>query len=223
MRLKKDLVSSSLHSSSFSCSRCAVSATILRTLLPSGITIGSIPKLTFGINEVIARLLSILRSERIRCSFTVWQADEHFLTWCCYSQFYRQLIPQRQHGDTTQYSIHNSQTALQLPSVTTSNSSLHSLRSPCLMILTHLFEFYLVKWTSSRMKFSIHCSSGGRYLLTSDCTQATSLLPGTYHFSCMSCGFPGLPQSCNHNTLIHITEVGTNENIGYSIHTLMGR
>ena len=217
------MVSSSLHSSSFSCSLCAVSATILRTLLPSGIMIGSIPKLTFGINEVISRLHSILQSERTRCSFTAWQADEHFLTWCCYSQFDRQLIPQRQHGDTTQYSIHNSQTALQLPPVTTPYSSVHSLSSLCSMILTHLPEFYLVSWTSSQMKFSIHCSSGGRYLLTSDCTHATSVLPGTYHFSCMSCGFPGLPQSCKHNTLIHITEVGTNENNGYGIHTLMGR
>lgn len=131
MRLKKDFVSSSLHSSSFSCSRCAVSATVLRTLLPSGITIGSTPKLTFGINEVIARLLSILRSERTRCSFTAWQADVHFLTWCRYLQFDRQLIPERQHGDTTQYSIHNSQTALQLPPVTMPYSSVHSLSSLC--------------------------------------------------------------------------------------------
>lgn len=137
MRLKKDLVSSSLHSSSFSCSRCAVSATVLRTLLPSGITIGSTPKLIFGINEVIARLLSILQSERTWwsertwCSFTAWHSDEHFLTWCCYSQFDRQLIPQRQHGDTTQHSIHNSETALQLPPVTMRYSSVHGLSSLC--------------------------------------------------------------------------------------------
>jgi hypothetical protein len=74
---------------------------------------------------------------------------------------------------------------------------------------TNLHEFYLVSWTSSRMKFSIHCNSWGKYLLTSDCTQATSLGPGTYHFSCMSYGFPGLPQSCQHNKLMHMTEVGT--------------
>lgn len=70
------------------------------------------------------------------------------------------------------------------PCNNTQTVSLHSLQTS-LIVISLWFAIYLVSWSSSLMNFSIRCSSGGRYLLMSDCTQATSLLPGTYHFSCM--------------------------------------
>lgn len=116
MRLKKDLVSSSLQSSSFSCSRFIVSATCFRTLLPSGIVTFLAPTSRLGTNGVIARLLSILQGRKIKLQWysLYWLTEDQFLRPCCHSQLYRWLIPQRQHWAATQHSNHNDQTALQL-------------------------------------------------------------------------------------------------------------
>jgi hypothetical protein len=96
IRLKKDFVSSSLQSNSFSCSRFKVSAIVLRTLLPSGIVTCPTPKSTLGMNGVLARQLSILQEKNMQLhKKTDWLADEQLLTSPCYLQFDRWLIPQR--------------------------------------------------------------------------------------------------------------------------------
>lgn len=107
MRLKKDFVSSSLQSSSFSCSRFTVSATDLRTLLPSGIVTWPPPTSTLGMNGVMGKQLSILWAKNIMWLHWLTLTTKQFLNSQCYSQLDGRLVPHRQHGTATQHSDHN--------------------------------------------------------------------------------------------------------------------
>lgn len=61
IRLKNDLVSSSLQFNSFICSRFIVSAIVFLTLLPSGIVTFPTPTSTVGMKGVMAKQLSMLK------------------------------------------------------------------------------------------------------------------------------------------------------------------
>lgn len=112
MRLKKDFVSSSLHDSSFSCSRFTASATVLRTLLPSGIVTRPPPHSTLGTNGLMAKQLSILRTESTMQLRGLAVTAQQSADLQRYSQLDGRLVPEGQRGPAPQHGDHDAQTAL---------------------------------------------------------------------------------------------------------------